>query len=487
MSNQNELAALGALTCQRDLEKQANIRAVLQAGKALAAGKASKLLSGVQAGKDLAAGKASKLLSGAKKAAPPIPGSWDETLALRDDPVKFKQHLGEIHKKNPYPFDPLKRYESPELLRQDIRKRLGKPNMQFPLSDGLKGNGLGFKDLPLGKSGSARPHTENRQLKIKLASAILNLDAIQRELSKYDTHRLFKSAAVGAHKAERMKVAALVRQQEIEKQAIGAFLGKLGLGAAKMGLKGLGGAAKGAAKTVGAGTKMMGQGARGAVQGARGAVQQARKPGGSLARDLGAGAKPGFMSQAKGVVSPGAHAKGIASKAKTKIMRNTRAAGNSQNYTGKGVSRVTGEQMPGYRRLLRQRNITPTQARAGATKNIGGALGEMGRGAAAGARQGVGQAFGQAPVASSAALAGAGALGAYGAKQGIQAGAGALGQGAQALGNYAQQGAGAIGNYAQQGAGAIAKPLQNFANTGSISAKPGFTPGIVDTGGGAGG
>lgn len=34
----------------------------------------------------------------------------------------------------------------------------------------------------------ARPHTENRQLKIKLASAILNLDAIQRELSKYDTH-----------------------------------------------------------------------------------------------------------------------------------------------------------------------------------------------------------------------------------------------------------------------------------------------------------
>jgi hypothetical protein len=185
-------------------------------------------------------------------------------------------------------------------------------------------------------------NTENRRLRIKLASAILNLDAIQRELSKYDTHRLFKSAAVGAHKAERMKVAALVRQQEIEKQAIGAFLGQLALGGAKMGLKGLGGLAKGALKTVGAGANMIGRGAWGKMSGQ-------------------------------------------------------------------------------------------------------------------GARAGVAEGFKQAPGYSSAAIAGTGATAVpYGvnkAKQGIQAGAGAIGKGTEALGDYAQQ-----------GAAALAKPLQNYAS-----------------------
>jgi hypothetical protein len=55
--------------------------------------------------------------------------------------------------------------------------------------------------------------------KIAMARALLNTRAIDAELSTYNLHQLSKSAAVGAYKEERLKVAALIRQSELEKQA----------------------------------------------------------------------------------------------------------------------------------------------------------------------------------------------------------------------------------------------------------------------------
>jgi len=77
-----------------------------------------------------------------------------------------------------------------------------------------------MQHLGFGKSGSARPHTEKRLQNIKLASTILNMHAIGQELAACNLHQLSKSAAVGAHKEERMKAAALIRQYELEKQAL---------------------------------------------------------------------------------------------------------------------------------------------------------------------------------------------------------------------------------------------------------------------------
>lgn len=63
-----------------------------------------------------------------------------------------------------------------------------------------------------------------RRCRIKMASAVLNIKAIDTELKKYDRYALQKSAAIGAHRNERIKYAALIRQRELEKQA---FLGAL--------------------------------------------------------------------------------------------------------------------------------------------------------------------------------------------------------------------------------------------------------------------
>jgi len=86
------------------------------------------------------------------------------------------------------------------------------------------------------KSGSARPHAENRLQNIKLASTILNMHAIGQELAACNLHQLSKSAAVGAHKEERMKAAALIRQYELEKQAaLTSIAGRLASGLATAG------------------------------------------------------------------------------------------------------------------------------------------------------------------------------------------------------------------------------------------------------------
>jgi hypothetical protein len=59
---------------------------------------------------------------------------------------------------------------------------------------------------------------KGRESRIKQAKCVLNVYKINQELEKYDLHRLQKSAAVGAHKPERLKAAALIRQRELEKQ-----------------------------------------------------------------------------------------------------------------------------------------------------------------------------------------------------------------------------------------------------------------------------
>jgi len=67
--------------------------------------------------------------------------------------------------------------------------------------------------------------------RVKMASAVLHLDAINRELDSYNLYDLRKSAAIGVRRAERMKVAALIRQRELEKRAFSkAFMGKGGKG-----------------------------------------------------------------------------------------------------------------------------------------------------------------------------------------------------------------------------------------------------------------
>ena len=84
--------------------------------------------------------------------------------------------------------------------------------------------------------------------RIKLAldvnNRLQNIRAIDAELTKYNLPVLQKSAAVGAHKEERIKLAALLQQRAIEKQAFMSGLARLGLNAAK----GMFGGAKGVAK-----------------------------------------------------------------------------------------------------------------------------------------------------------------------------------------------------------------------------------------------
>lgn len=91
--------------------KQANLtalRAMLQGGKSLGR-------------------KASGLASGAKKAVPSADPDWDKFLSVIHDPVGMKNHLADYHKKNPFPFDPVKNYKSTEELTADISKAIGKP------------------------------------------------------------------------------------------------------------------------------------------------------------------------------------------------------------------------------------------------------------------------------------------------------------------------------------------------------------------------
>lgn len=81
-------------------------------------------------------------------------------------------------------------------------------------------------------------HSRQRIERIKMARAVLNIHEINNELKKFNLPGLQKSAAVGAHRKQRLKYAALVRQRELEKQA---FIN----GLARLGIKGMGMLARG--------------------------------------------------------------------------------------------------------------------------------------------------------------------------------------------------------------------------------------------------
>ena len=199
--------------------------------------------------------------------------------------------------------------------------------------------------------------------KIAMARALLNTRAIDDELSTYNFHQLRKSAAVGAYKEERLKVAALIRQRELEKQAfLSEFCKQADFWSR---LRAAGGVARGVSKYVG--KKVMGApaAARGAAQGA--ATSAKRQYG------LAAGAGEGVKGTAKALARP-------------------------QSTAGAAA-----------RRAQKMRALPNSQIRGTALRNFGGTLGDSVRagaqGAARGARQGM-RNPGAFPASSAARKAG---------------------------------------------------------------------------------
>jgi|SaaInlV_165m_DNA_1040744.scaffolds.fasta_scaffold03616_6 hypothetical protein len=138
--------------------------------------------------------------------------------------------------------------------------------------------------------------------RVKMASAVLHLDAINRELDSYNLYDLRKSAAIGVRRAERMKVAALIRQRELEKRAFAkAIMEKRGKGKLKgivqplmKGLGGLKDYAFGAAQGAGAAAKKQYNLAAETGSGVKGTIEALRRPQAGMGADLrrAAGAAP---------------------------------------------------------------------------------------------------------------------------------------------------------------------------------------------------
>lgn len=103
--------------------------------------------------------------------------------------------------------------------------------------------------------------TAQFKAQIKLAESMLRLDAINKELAKYNVRSLQKSASFGRDKATRLKVAALIRQRELEKKAfvnaIRQGVNAIGQGvsnaASYLGERGLSGAVRDAGNAIGDG------------------------------------------------------------------------------------------------------------------------------------------------------------------------------------------------------------------------------------------
>tara|TARA_Y100000385_G_scaffold124489_1_gene129387 strand:+ start:4433 stop:4987 length:555 start_codon:yes stop_codon:yes gene_type:complete len=127
---------------------------------------------------------------------------------------------------------------------------------------------------------------ERIKLALDIHSRIQNVKAIDSELTKYNLPVLQKSAAVGAHKEERIKLAALLQQRSLEKQAIMGLLG----GAANMLGKGIMGAGRFGAKQLGkipSKVALPAAAAGGAVAGTQYDLPGAAKATGEYASNLG--------------------------------------------------------------------------------------------------------------------------------------------------------------------------------------------------------
>ena len=79
---------------------------------------------------------------------------------------------------------------------------------------------------------------------IKLAETLIRINELNKEIAKYNPVQLQKAAAVGAAKEDRIKLAAIIRQREVEKQAFAGMLGGLARTAWNVGSKALPAAGK---------------------------------------------------------------------------------------------------------------------------------------------------------------------------------------------------------------------------------------------------
>ena len=131
---------------------------------------------------------------------------------------------------------------------------------------------------------------ERIKLALDIHNRIQNIKAIDAELTKYNLPVLQKSAALGAHKEERIKLAALLQQRSLEKQAIMGLLG----GAAKMVGKGLMG---GARAGVGLGKGLAGKAPGNVIGGAGGrTLRQAAPMSQRVGHLLGTGVRRGAQA-----------------------------------------------------------------------------------------------------------------------------------------------------------------------------------------------
>ena len=80
------------------------------------------------------------------------------------------------------------------------------------------------------------------QSRVKMARHLLNMQALQREIAIYNVAGLQKAAAANTNKHDRIKLAALLVQHQVEKRA---FLGALLKSVAKPAAKAIGGALAG--------------------------------------------------------------------------------------------------------------------------------------------------------------------------------------------------------------------------------------------------
>jgi hypothetical protein len=95
-----------------------------------------------------------------------------------------------------------------------------------------------------------KPHTRQREARIKMAQALLDMNALRNEMESYSLPALQKAAAAGRSQDLRVKYAALATQYAIEKQA---FLSALLRAGAKYGGKALSGVARQGKKALGLG------------------------------------------------------------------------------------------------------------------------------------------------------------------------------------------------------------------------------------------
>ena len=280
-----------------------------------------------------------------------------------------------------------------------------------------------------------------RAVRIKLASHVLRMHHLRQELETYDPYQLSKSAAIGAHRADRMKAAALVRQIELEKQAvIGGILGGLArtaLGGGKQALKsgiktvaqGFRGAPQAANSLVRSAGNMAGKGivgaakgaAKGGAPGARGTMNSVKGIVNPVGRSRYSTMNPNQLASfsremlpmhAKNMISGGLHgavrggARGVAQGLKTDPLAGTALLGGGAMAAGAGLSEALREPIQQGKQMLSQgqQMLSQGQQQAGqaiaeapqAVGNYFGNLGNafMGRGAAPATPMGMQQAAG---------------------------------------------------------------------------------------------